>query len=249
MLISTKAIVLKTIPYGDSSIISHLYTEDHGKITVIAKGALRPKKTTGLILELMNHIHLQYYNKNTRNIQILKDVELIHQFSILRSKLDAIILGQAIVETLDKSTLDNNPSPILYRLVWRVLDKMNDNEVNCWIVFAFYLYQLSLRLGFMPNLKTCCKCSAIFSYAFIDEKTGELICHDCNSQGKLLLNKECLIFLHRFEKIHLDDIMLETINKMEMFGVLSFLEIFTSIHIDGMNRVRSFDIVQKLLKQ
>ena len=106
MLISTNAIVLKTIPYGDSSIISRLFTEDQGKISIIAKGAWRPKKTAGMILEPMKHIHLQYYHKNSREIQILKEICLIHQFSILRSHLDRIILGQAVVEILDKSTAE-----------------------------------------------------------------------------------------------------------------------------------------------
>ena len=73
MLISTNAIILKTIPYGDSSIIFRIFTENHGKVSVIAKGARRPKKPLGLFLEPMNHIYLQYYYKNTREIQILKD--------------------------------------------------------------------------------------------------------------------------------------------------------------------------------
>ena len=76
MLISTNAIILKTIPYGDSSIISRIFTEDHGKITVIAKGVWRPRNTAGYLLEPMNHIQLQYYHKNSRDIQILKDAEL-----------------------------------------------------------------------------------------------------------------------------------------------------------------------------
>ena len=49
MIISTNAIVLKTIRYGDSSIISRLYTESHGKIAVMAKGIWKPKNTTGPI--------------------------------------------------------------------------------------------------------------------------------------------------------------------------------------------------------
>ena len=68
-MVATNAIVLKTIPYGDSSIISRLFTEDQGKITVMAKGAWRPKNTTGPLLEPMNHIRLQYYHKNNRDIQ------------------------------------------------------------------------------------------------------------------------------------------------------------------------------------
>jgi len=248
MLISNNAIILKTIPYGDSSIISRLLTENHGKITIMAKGAWRPKKATGPILEPMNHVHLQYYHKNSRDIQILKDVELIRQFSILRSRLDRIVLGQTIVEVLDKSTPENYPLPILYRLGWRVLDKMNHPDMNYWMVFTFYLYQLSLRLGFMPNLKTCCQCKSILSCAFIDNRIGELICPDCVSQSKLSLNKDSIIFLQKLENMHLDDISSKMTNSSEMFNSLRFLEIFNCFHLEGMNNVRSLDMVQKLLK-
>ena len=215
----------------------------------MAKGAWRPKKTTGPILEPMNHIHLQYYNKNSRDIQILKDTQLKCQFSILRSELDRIILGQAVVESLDKSIPPNNPLPILYRLGWRVLDKMNQTGVNFWMVFVFYLYQLSLRLGFMPNLKTCCQCNSVFSHAFIDDHKGELICPDCGPGSKLSLKKNTLIFLQKLENLHLDDIRTNMNNTVEMYNALHFLEIFTCIHLDGMDKVRSFDMVHKLLKK
>ena len=81
MLVSTNAIVLKTIPFKESSLISKIFTENNGKVSIIAKGAWRPKKTIGSILEPMKHIHIQYYYKNNRNIQICKEAELINEFS------------------------------------------------------------------------------------------------------------------------------------------------------------------------
>ena len=77
MIISTHAIVLKTIKYGDSSLICRLFTKDHGKIVIMAKGAWRPKKSTGALLEPISHIHIQYYHKNNRDIQILKDADCL----------------------------------------------------------------------------------------------------------------------------------------------------------------------------
>ena len=249
MLISTSAIVLKTIPYGDTSIIARLFTEEEGKISVIAKGAWRPKKTVGVLLEPMKHIHIQYYNKNSRDIQILKDVSLIHEFSTLRSQLDRIILGQVIIEILDKSTPNNNPLPILYRLVWRVLNKMNDLSLNYWQIFAFYLYQLSIRHGFMPNLTTCSQCSKSLKCAAIDNRLGELICDNCAPKNEFFLDKDSLVFLQKLEKVHLDNISSELNNSVEMFNAIHFLEIFTCIHIEGMSRVRSLDMVKKLLSK
>ena len=126
MLIATNAIVLKRIPYGDTGVIFRVFTEELGKVSILAKGAWKPKNAAGPLLEPINHIHIQFYNKNTRNIQILKDAGFVQQFPVLRNSLGRIILAFAIVEIIDKSTMESNPYPILYRLGWRVLDKLND---------------------------------------------------------------------------------------------------------------------------
>ena len=67
MLIATNAIVLKRIPFSDTSIICRVFTEDCGKVTILAKGILRPKNITGALLEPINHIHIQYYNNYHNN--------------------------------------------------------------------------------------------------------------------------------------------------------------------------------------
>ena len=109
MLIATNAIVLKRIPYSDTSLICRIFTEDWGKVTILAKGVLRPKNVTGALLEPVNHIHIQYYNKSNRDIQILKNANFIQQYSTIRNNLSRIILGLAIVEIIDKATLECNP--------------------------------------------------------------------------------------------------------------------------------------------
>ena len=43
MIIDTSAIVLKTFPYGETSLISRCFTKERGKVSFIIKGA-RSKK-------------------------------------------------------------------------------------------------------------------------------------------------------------------------------------------------------------
>ena len=246
-MISTSAIVLKTIPYGDTSIISRMFTEDQGKITILAKGAWRPKNNTGALLEPMNHIHLQYYHKSSREIQILKDGVFSQQFSNLRKELNKIIVGLAIVEMIDKSTMDNNPFPILYRLGWRVLKKLNDEKQNIWLVFIFFLYQLSLRLGFLPNLKKCSKCNAYLTSSWFDDYTGELVCMDCSTQSKINLEENILSALQKLESLHLDEIHTLSINIQGIANSIQFLDTFISFHSEGLKKVRSMEMVQQIL--
>ena len=247
MLISTSAIVLKTIPYGDTSIISRVFTEDQGKVTILAKGAWRPKNNAGALLEPMNHIHLQYYHKSSREIQILKDGVFSQQFSNLRKELNKIIVGLAIVEMMDKSTMDNNPFPILYRLGWRVLKKLNDEKQNIWLVFIFFIYQLSLRLGFLPNLKKCSKCNAYLTSSWFDDYTGELVCMDCSTQSKINLEENSLSALQKLESLHLDEIHTLSINIQGIANSIQFLDTFISFYLEGLKKVRSMKMVQQIL--
>ena len=247
MLIATNAIVLKRIPFSDTSIICRMFTENCGKVSILAKGVLRPKNITGALLEPINHIHIQYYNKSNRDIQILKDASFVQQYPQIKNNLTRIILGLAVVEIIDRATLDYNPYSVLYRLGWRVLDKLNDASQNYWLVFAFFLYQLSIRLGFMPNLKNCSKCFLEISQGAIDNYTGELVCTKCVTQSQIHLEKNSFIILQKITDLHLDDLKSLKIEKNNIINPIRFLDLFTSFHIEGLKRVRSMDMVRKLV--
>ena len=224
-----------------------MFTEDQGKVTILAKGAWRPKNTAGALLEPMNHIHLQYYHKNSREIQVLKDGGFTQQFSNLRKELSKVIVGLTIVEMMDKSTLDNNPFPILYRLGWRVLEKLNDEKQNIWLVFVFFLYQLSLRLGFLPNIKKCSKCNADLISGCFDNYTGELICVNCSTQSKISLDENSLSALQKLEGLHLDDLQTLSINMQGITNSIQFLDLFISFHLEGLKKLRSMTMLKQIL--
>ena len=224
-----------------------MFTEDQGKVTILAKGAWRPKNNAGALLEPMNHIHLQYYHKNSREIQVLKDGGFTQQFSNLRKELSKVIVGLTIVEMMDKSTLDNNPFPILYRLGWRVLEKLNDEKQNIWLVFVFFLYQLSLRLGFLPNLKKCSKCNTDLTSGCFDYYTGELICVNCSTQSKISLDENSLSALQKLEGLHLDDLQTLSINIQGITNSIQFLDLFISFHLEGLKKLRSMTMLKQIL--
>ena len=247
MLISTNAIVLKRIPYSDTSLICRLFTKDRGKVTILAKGVWKPKQSTGALLEPISHIHIQYYHKNSRDIQILKDAGFIQHYSALRNSLNRIILGLAIVEMIDKSTQDSNPHPVLYRLIWRVLKKLNSEDQNYWGVFAFFLYHLSLRLGFMPNLSNCNKCNSKMLKGGIDTSTGELVCSGCFAHNENQLNN--FSALNKLTSIHLDELNTLLRKNIYIIDSIHLLNAFLSYHVEGFKKVKSMEMVRSILNE
>ena len=247
MIIATDAIVLKRIPYSDTSLICRLFTKEKGKVTVIAKGVQRAKKSTVALLEPINHIHVQYYHKNSREVQLLKDVGFIQHYLNMRKNLNRIVLALAAVQMIDKSTLDNCPYPILYRLGWKVLDKLNDEHQNEWKIFIFFLYQLSLRLGFMPNLSHCSKCNIAISEGGIDKYTGELVCSTCITCTENSIRN--LSSLNKLISVHLDELHTLSFEKKEILDSIHFMDIYLSYHVNGLKQVKSMDMVRSILNK
>ncbi|HDR91173.1 MAG TPA: DNA repair protein RecO, partial [candidate division Zixibacteria bacterium] len=64
-ILSLKAFVLRRIRYGESSLITSLFSEERGKLSVIAKGARPAKSKCGMaaVLEPLNLIEAEVYFK------------------------------------------------------------------------------------------------------------------------------------------------------------------------------------------
>ena len=58
MIIQTPAIVLKSFPYGDTSIIARCFSKQQGKISLIIKGARSKKSQKGIHFQPLNYVEL-----------------------------------------------------------------------------------------------------------------------------------------------------------------------------------------------
>ena len=248
MIISEKAIVLNTFPYSDNSLISRIYTRNEGKISIICKGAWKTKNPMGVMLEPMNHINIHYYNKNTRSIQIVSNIEIIQPFSHFNNELNKLVIGQIIVDLLDKTTIENNPSPILYRLCYKVLEKLSQTETNPINLINFYIYQLALRLGFMPNIKYCNLCNSNIDVYFIDKNIYKIICKKCITSNSIELNYSAISILNDLTSLHLNELYNNKYNKNDLILIFKILKTFIDTHLDGVKNVKSINLIFKLIK-
>ena len=60
MVMEATGIVLKSIPYSESSLISRIYTHEFGKISLITRGAKKARGGKAGMLQPMNIIEFAY---------------------------------------------------------------------------------------------------------------------------------------------------------------------------------------------
>ncbi|RMH60384.1 MAG: DNA repair protein RecO [Zetaproteobacteria bacterium] len=56
----SRALLLRRIPYGDSSLICHLLSESHGRISLLARGARRVRSPFRATLEPLYMLHVRW---------------------------------------------------------------------------------------------------------------------------------------------------------------------------------------------
>jgi DNA repair protein RecO (recombination protein O) len=247
MIVSTDAIVLRTVNYSETSIIVTLFSKESGKLALMAKGARKPKSPFSAQFEPMNILNINYFHKNGRNIQLLKNSSFIENSMIIREKFDSLNYGLTIVEILDKLFHENDVDPIIFRLTIKTLSCLKSSQINYNIVFSFFLLQLSVRLGFMPELNQCCNCSMYLKTAKFDEYKGELMCEKCVHEGEINFSVGTIDLLKALLKTHIDHLHTLKYEDENLKELDSFLDYYSKFHLEGISKVKSLKMLRKLI--
>ncbi len=247
MIVSTDAVVLRTVNYSETSIIVTLFTKNSGKITLMAKGARKPKSPFAAQLEPMNILNINYFHKDSRNIQLLKESTFIDNSMSIRETYESLNYGLSIVEILDKLLQEYDVDPIIYRLCIKTLSAIKDSLAQYDIIFSFFLLQLSIRLGFMPELNRCCNCTQPLETAKFDEHRGELMCENCVHGGEIKFSAGTIKLLQALIKTHIDNLHELKYADQNLIEIDSFLDYYSKFHLDGMTKVKSLKILRELV--
>ena len=110
-ILKTEAVVLKGWKLGETSKIVSLYTRDFGKVKVVAKGGRGPKSKFKGCLEPLTHIRIVYYDKRTRDLQLLSQADLIDPYLHIVGNVERTSLGLATAELVNKAVAGEEPFP------------------------------------------------------------------------------------------------------------------------------------------
>lgn len=152
-IIRTEAIVLRSLDYGETSQIVTLFTQEKGKLGVMAKGARRPKSSFGATLQPMAYTQVVFYYKPTRTLQTLSESSHVESFHRLRRDLTSITVGLRIVELVDALMETEDPFPEAFALLVRVLRRLNDTKSRGTNLWPYTQLQLAQILGVAPAVE------------------------------------------------------------------------------------------------
>jgi len=111
----TQALVLRAIPFGETSAIVTLLTREHGKVRGLAKGAWRPKSSFDAALDLLSVCQVLVLRRSASSLDLLTEAFLEQRFRV-GSCQAAVAAGLYLAELIDAVTVDADPQPSLFDL-------------------------------------------------------------------------------------------------------------------------------------
>ena len=183
-LTKTRAIAIRHFPHTETSRIIQWITEDHGKITTLAKGALRPRNDMLGQVDQLYTCELIFYGRDRDTVFITHSMHALETRNRLRNDWRAALAGLYLTDLTARIMPEREPAPELFRLLEQMLDELQERG---WHAPTLFYYELRLleALGLPPKLDRCATCNQPFAAghrAAFATRLGGMVCAGCRNQ-------------------------------------------------------------------
>jgi len=127
-----------------------VFTKNHGKKVMIAKGVRRPKSRKRGSLEVFNNI--KFSAQTSSGFDYIQEVEVLSSYAEIRKNLKKLALSYYVAEAVGKSTEENEVNENIYDLLASILKQISENT-NLIAIKNDFIYDLLVSLGFWPKGK------------------------------------------------------------------------------------------------
>ncbi|MFP2995480.1 DNA repair protein RecO [Spongiivirga sp. MCCC 1A20706] len=152
MQITTKAIVISSLKYGDTSLIVKCYTEEAGLKSYLLKGVLKSKKGKLKVayFQPLSQLILEANHKNKGTLESIREVKTAYAYKTVHTDIKKGAIAMFLSEMLNVSIVEEEVNQSLFEyleMAFQWLDA-HDQVANFHMLF---LLNLTRYLGFYPD--------------------------------------------------------------------------------------------------
>lgn len=242
MIYSTKGIVLRTVKYGETSVIAGIFTEMFGIQSYIVNGVRANGKTSKAhFFQPSSILDMQVYHSELKNLQRIKDVSWSYLYRNILSDVTKNAVGIYMVELLQKCLKQPEQHSDLFHFCEDAFLKLD--VCNTEITANFPLY-FSLQLA------------QFFGFRLHNNYSNEknlFNCREGNFANKILANDyfveaDISYYISQLLRaLQPEDLLEIKLNKNIRRTILAALENYYAFHISEFGVMKTLPVLHELL--
>lgn len=242
MIVSTKVIILRCIDFQDSSKIITALSFEHGKISLIAKGAKKPKSKLAGVIEVGNILDVNYYYKKSRSIQTLSNASILYQSLNFRKDFERAAILYSTLELVSQLVHENEENSDIFAFTNNLVRWLGESDSIHPSIFAYVQIRLAHLVGIGVIDETNEGNSVylnISSGAIADAPDSELTYTLTDLQA---------LFFKRALSTQSKEIFTLGLEKLELKQLIHHLDVYFKYHIEGYKDRRSDTIFDQMIQ-
>lgn len=249
--VKSPGLILKKIPFSDSSLILKVFTRESGLITLIAKGAKRQKSRFHGLLDFFTLNQFLYPEKSKSEIHILADAGLIRDFPRLKSDPARQALAHVFMELYLKYVSEPAQSHPHWELLLERLENLDEAGPEAFdpvLHLCDFLLGLCSVSGFSPQFTECVHCAepARGFRVRMDPDLGGPVCARCGGEGAggMAFPGRLLLWLERVQDA---GVRAGRLPREEESQAEAFLLSFLGKHAGGARPMKTLEFYHQML--
>jgi DNA repair protein RecO (recombination protein O) len=245
MVHKTKGIVLRTVKYGETSVIVTILTELFGLQSYLVNG-VRTLSGKGAskagMFQPSAILDLVIYHQETKNLQRLKEYSWQFLYQHIFSDVTTHAVAVFMIELLQKCLKQPEPNPELYYFMEDALNTLDQSDFKVQANFPLFF---ALHLAGFFGLRIDDNYSE--KRIYLDLREGYFT-EERPTHPHYLQNPLSEISSHILKIMHPEELAGLSLNKEKRRLLMTAYEDFYSIHITGFTALRTLPILRTILE-
>lgn len=149
---TTKGIVLNHIKYADTSLVTTIYTETHGRKSFMVPGVYKNKsKFPPVLFQPLTLLDLEISIAPKRELQRIKEASLYQPFHSIPFNTTKSAITLFIAEILYKTLHEEEPNYQLFNFLIHSIQLLDLNDSGTANFHLWFLINFTKHLGFYPT--------------------------------------------------------------------------------------------------
>lgn len=244
MIQKTRGIVLRSVKYGETSLIVSIYTETFGLQSYIVNGvrqASRKGSSRAGMFQPAAVLELVAYHSAFKNLHRLKEYRWAHLYQHLLTDVRRNAVALFLVELLGRCVKEPEPNPDLFYFVEDALTYLDSaTDAVAANMPLFFALHLAVFFGFRINDE--------YSQTehYLDLQEGTYVSEQ-PAHNHYLQDSDAAAVSQVLKALHPNDLNEVVLNGESRRRILSELETYYALHIPDFKPLRTVPVLREVL--
>lgn len=237
----SRGIVLQSIKYNDTSLITKIFTEEYGLQSYFIRGSYNKKsKFRPAFFQPMSIINFVVAKNSNKKLSYISEISVGYVYQNIPINIKKSTIVMYMSELLSKTLVEHDKNIEFFSFLYKSLLWLDLSSEKFADFSLYFTIELTRFLGFYPKSNT------LVNEAYFDLMEG--VYKKMIPNHPYYLTKESSLILDNFCKTKLEELSTLKVENRQRRNLLDEMVTYYKLHFPGFKGIQSYEVLRDVLE-